>query len=472
MSDDILRQARRTNPNVEIQFSDDIFNEALILLEDRCISINNKILCQLGLPAPTRDRNNVHDRDLVRERQYNSDELRHFVDAQKQLLTADQKIVLEKVMQHVANESGEIIFLDAPGDTGKTFLLNLILAEIQSKNDIALAVALSGIASTLLDGGRTAHSALKLPLNVNHTKTPTCNIGKNSGMAVVLKKSSLIVWDECTMAHKKSLEALDRTLKDFREKDRSMGGALLLLAGDFRQTLPVIPRSTPANELNACLKASYLWRHVEKLTLSTNMRVHLLQDAAAQIFAKQLLDMGNGKLPIDPTTREISFPPNFCQMQSSIQNVVHKVFPDITKNFKNHDWLCERAILAPKNDDVNKINNQIQLKLSGKVVKYKSIDTVTDEAQAVNYPIEFLNSLEPSGMPPHILTLKVGSPLMLIRNLDPPKLCNGTRLAVKKLSPNLIEATIISGKCKGEDVLIPRIPISSDYSFQCVWLLP
>jgi len=156
-------------------------------------------------------------------------------------------------------------------------------------------------------------------------------------MAAVLKKSSLIVWDECTMAHKKSLEALDRTLKDFREKDRPMGRALLLLAGDFRQTLPVIPRSTPADELNACLKASYLWRHVEKLTLSTNMRVHLLQDAAAQIFAKQLLDMGNGKLPIDPTTREISFPPNFCQMQSLIQNVVQKVFSDITNNFKNHD---------------------------------------------------------------------------------------------------------------------------------------
>lgn len=221
-----------------------------------------------------------------------------------------------------------------------------------------------------------------------------------------------------------------------------------------------------AHTLYACLKASYIWSRVEKLTLSTNMRVHLLQDAAAQIFAKQLLDMGDGKLPIDPTTREISFPPNFCQMQSSIQNVVQKVFPDIANNFKNHDWLCERAILAPKNDDVNKINHQIQLKLPGEVVKYKSIDTVIDEEQAVNYPIEFLNSLEPSGMPPHILTLKVGSPLMLIRNLDPPKLCNGTRLAVKKLSPNLIEATIISGKCKGEDVLIPRIPmISTDLPF-------
>lgn len=96
----------------------------------------------------------------------------------------------------------------------------------------------------------------------------------------------------------------------------------------------------------------------------------------------------------------------------------------------------------------------------------ESIYTVIDENQAASYPTEFLNSLEASGMPPHILTLKVGSSVMLIRNLDPPKLCNETRLDVKKLSPNLVEATIISGKCKGEEVLIPRIPvISTDLPF-------
>lgn len=70
--------------------------------------------------------------------------------------------------------------------------------------------------------------------------------------------------------------------------------------------------------------------------------------------------MGDGKLQFDPTTREISFPPNFCRMQSSIQNVAQEVFPDIENDFKNHDWLCERAILAPKNDDVNQINHQIE----------------------------------------------------------------------------------------------------------------
>jgi hypothetical protein len=140
------------------------------------------------------------------------------------------------------------------------------------------------------------------------------------------------------------------------------------------------------------------------------MRVHLLGDTSAQTFPKQLLDIGDGKLPVDPTTLKISFPPNFCQLNSSINDLENMVFPNIVKNFKNHDWLCERAILAPKNENVNRINNKIQLKIPGAVTEYKSIDTVIEERQAVNYPGEFLNSLEPPGMPPHILKLEVGSP--------------------------------------------------------------
>ncbi|XP_071033027.1 ATP-dependent DNA helicase pif1-like, partial [Parasteatoda tepidariorum] len=156
----------------------------------------------------------------------------------------------------MSNKSCGLYFLDAPGGTGKTFLISIILATIRSQNNIALAIASSGIAATLLDGGRTAHSALKLPLNVQVIETPTCNISKDSGMGKVLRSCQVIIWDECTTAHKKSLEALNRTLKDLRGNEQLFGGALILLAGDFRQTLPVIPRSTPADELNACLKSS------------------------------------------------------------------------------------------------------------------------------------------------------------------------------------------------------------------------
>lgn len=198
------------------------------------------------------------------------------------------------------------------------------------------------------------------------------------------------------------------------------------------------------------------------------MRVYLKKDSTAEQFSQQLLKIGDGKHPIDRVTNEISFPSNFCQMESSLQNVINKVFPDIANKFTDHDWLYERAILAPKNEDVKKLNHLILSSIPGELVKYSSIDTVTDVNESVNYPVEFLNSLEPSGMPSHILNLKIGVPLMIIRNLDPPKLCNGTRVVIKNLSLNLIETTIISGKFKGENVLIPRIPmISSDFGFEC-----
>ncbi|GFU65574.1 ATP-dependent DNA helicase [Trichonephila clavipes] len=119
----------------------------------------------------------------------------------------------------------------------------------------------------------------------------------------------------------------------------------------------------------------------------------------------------------------------------------------------------ERAILAAKNLDVDTINFKIQQSLPGNEIRFKSIDTVVDPDEVVNYHVEFLNSLDFPGMPPHNLRLKIGSPIILLRNLNTPKLCNGTRLVIKKIMSNIFEATILNGKFQGEVVLPPRIPM-------------
>ncbi|GBP87697.1 ATP-dependent DNA helicase pif1 [Eumeta japonica] len=273
------------------------------------------------------------------------------------------KQVYETLMQAVDNNTGGLFFLDAPGGTGKTFVISLILATIRSRCDIALALASSGIAATLLDGGRTAHSALKLPLNLNTIDTPTCNISRSSAMGKLLMQCKLIVWDECTMAHKKSLEALNFTLKDLRRNNNIFGGLMILLAGDFRQTLPVVPRGTPADELNACLKASPLWNNVKKLSLTTNMRVQLQNDQSAAQFSKQLLDVGNGKVPVDATSGLITLTNDFCRFVDTQLVLIENVFPNISENYKNYAWLSQRAILAAKNNDVHALNFTIQSKL-------------------------------------------------------------------------------------------------------------
>ncbi|GBN18464.1 hypothetical protein AVEN_262555-1 [Araneus ventricosus] len=85
----------------------------------------------------------------------------------------------------IIEDKGGILFLDAPGGTGRTFLSNLILVEIRSKRHIALAVASPGITSTLLNGGCTSPSRLQLPLILAETENPICNISKRSGKVIV-----------------------------------------------------------------------------------------------------------------------------------------------------------------------------------------------------------------------------------------------------------------------------------------------
>uniref|UniRef100_UPI00358F85D7 ATP-dependent DNA helicase pif1-like n=1 Tax=Myxine glutinosa TaxID=7769 RepID=UPI00358F85D7 len=464
MTEDILYQAQQESKNPNLQFTSAMHNQALVLIENTVQSMAGKDLQQCGLPAPVRTELATLSREMLQATTYDIQQLQQYVHQNEPLLVPDQKEAYTRVKQLLTSDSGGIVFLDAPGGTGKTFLINLILAQVRSLQQIAMAVASSGIAATLLTGGRTAHSAFKLPLNLAHNESPVCNIGKGSGHAQVLKQAKLIVWDECTMSHRLAFEALVRTLQDLRGNTKIMGGVTLLLSGDFRQTLPVIPKGTAADELRACLKESYIWRRVEKLHLSTNVRVALNRDVSAGQFPKVLLQLGNGRLP---ETGDVAIPPNCGTIINTSEEMILKVYPSLSQNYKNHEWLCERAILAPKNDIVQDINATSIQQLPDQSTWYKSVDTVVYLDDAVNYPTEFLNSLQLTGVPRHNLQLKVGAPIMLLRNLDAPKLCNGTRLAVKTLMPHVIEATIMTGCAKGEDVFIPRIPIiPTDMPFQ------
>ncbi|XP_044591497.1 ATP-dependent DNA helicase pif1-like [Cotesia glomerata] len=221
--------------------------------------MSGKTLLQFGLHSPTRDeRFIVTNRQYLRELAYDTVYLTKVVAENVPKLNLEQRKVYNEILNSIISDSGQLYFLDAPGGTGKTFLINLLLAKIRSEKNIAIAVASSGIAATLIDGGKTAHSAFKLPLNLGYSESPLCNISKQSDMAHVLRETKIIIWDECTMAHKNGIEALNRLLKDIRGCDRIMGGVIVLLAGDFRQTLPVVPRGTRADEVKACIKSSIL----------------------------------------------------------------------------------------------------------------------------------------------------------------------------------------------------------------------
>ena len=285
-----------------------------------------------------------------------------------------------------------------------------------------------------------------------------CNIPPTSEAGLLLQQAKLIVWDESTMTNKRAFEALDRTLRDVRNNDTLNGGLTVLLAGDFRQTLPIVPRGTRADEVNACLKSSVLWSQAKKLKLTINMRARLYGDVDAQEFSRQLLSIGEGRLETEDNLDVLPCG-NFVD---NLEALINAVFPDIVENIQDTSWLSERAILCPKNDSVNKINQIILDMLPGESTLYRSVDKMKSDEEALRFPVEYLNSLNPPGLPQHKIFLKIGVPVILTRNLDPPRLCNGTRLVIRNLHDNVVDAEILTGRFAGERVFISRMPLDND----------
>ena len=178
MAEDILHQQRIQLGNNDLNFNDDIFNLALNDLQDRVLSMGGRELSEYGLPHPQTVDNDRFARVYRREIDYDQAEQQAFVEQNVPLLTADQRQVYDCFCSMVDGDEGGMLFLDAPGGTGKTFLINLILAKLRSEGKIALATASSGIAATLLTGGRTLHSTFKIPLDLYAMDVPICSIKK------------------------------------------------------------------------------------------------------------------------------------------------------------------------------------------------------------------------------------------------------------------------------------------------------
>ena len=147
----------------------------------------------------------------------------------------------------------------------------------------------------------------------------------------------------------------------------------------------------------------------------------------------------------------------------TIDELIDKVFPNVENGYADKYWIAKRAILTPRNENVDKINEVIMNRFPGQGKTYLSADTVAEEDLCDAYPTDFLNSITLSGMPPHSMTLKVGAPVILLRNLRGGHgggLQNGTQLIVLDLGEKVLQVEIASGVNKGKCVLLPRITIA------------
>ena len=258
----------------------------------------------------------------------------------------------------------------------------------------------------------------------------------------------------------------------------------MLLSGDFRQCLPVLPNGSRAEVVDRSLKRSHLWKFFKVMKLEENMRVKMSNDPEAEEFDIFTLKLGDGELETVDGTDLVAIPEEMCMEieantinnpeaeKRSMKTLADHVYPRLEENFSRDNWMDGRAILAPTNKQVDQLNDLITDSFPGCPVALLSSDDVVNPDDFQRYNVEYLNTLSTSGLPNHRLFLKPGMPLMLMRNLNPRMgLCNGTRLLFHKILKNhLLECRIANGEHKNRIVLIPRIMLKpKDREFPFEW---
>jgi hypothetical protein len=224
--DNLARQLARLHIRENLT-PKEIRDYGLYLIE-QLLSPSRKTLKDFqGMPQVTGNwEANLHNCLIAEQQQYDSTQQAQLVVQCIAKLNPDQQVNFDKITSAVTTKSGEIFFLHSAGGTSKTFLYNTLCYHLCSQNKIVLCVTSSRIAALLLQGGRTAHSCLKIPIPCHEASV--CNIPKTSQLAELIHMTDLVIWDEAPMQHHHNMEAVDRTFRDILDNSEKPLVALVL----------------------------------------------------------------------------------------------------------------------------------------------------------------------------------------------------------------------------------------------------
>ena len=107
LSEDILLQTKTENQTLLIEFYDEIYSQYLMLLEDLCVSMSGRSLDQYGLPTPQRNGNILQNSEILREQNYDTNELRTYVSENLPRLVEDQRAAYNHILELVTSKKVE-----------------------------------------------------------------------------------------------------------------------------------------------------------------------------------------------------------------------------------------------------------------------------------------------------------------------------------------------------------------------------
>jgi len=231
----------------------------------------------------------------------------------------------------------------------------------------------------------------------------------------------------------------------------------IFIANSYKQILPVIVKGSCAQIVGASLQRSRLWDIIKVLPLTQNMRLNTGDDIEHQ-FAEWQLEVGHGHFTNE--SDDITLPDHFQCPENTVESLIDTIYPGISTIPQSDQYFADCTILCSRNDDVHDLNKKILDSFPGEEKVYFSADSIPvgegNGAQGdLMYPVEYLNTIQCSGLPLSKLTLKIGCPVMVLQNIDASQgICNGTRGVVTRMQSRVIEIWLLTGQFKGKKAFV------------------
>lgn len=422
-------------------------------------------------------------------REMRSTENRAIVGQRYERLNSDQKRVFDTVMtalyarrdEDTTQTNGKAFIVQGGAGVGKTYTLNVLRDMAMSRGFLAEITATTGIAAALYKGGRTLHSLLGLGVDDKDDEgntSSTSKYGPRSQRAELLRKVSLMIVDEGSMMDRKLFEMSMAILGDLRcsspdgagASDRPrFGGLIILVAMDYKQLLPVVPsrkyvededgngRYVNISLLDHLLWASRLWEHVTVLRMSIQVR-----QSGDPAFRTLLKELATGTFP-----RASKLPLTSTASRTSAYGWLWRWFTTARKE----DVRLDRLILCSTNALVDEHNNEALDAFPGEKLNFYSATRVEHHASGSERqanPIreyvlpEMTHNFCPTGVPAHKLVLKIGAPLMVIRNVVHPKIVNGKLFVLKRSTTRALYVESVDGD-ERETFVLHRIKFQFNF---------
>ena len=399
---------------------------AALVSIDRLLRQHNSSIAIFGFPPCLEDFEVADDVDVV---QLDAETAKH--DALYVCCSAEQKSAVTAVFDAVGVPASKTVFVVQGGaGTGKTLWINCVAAGLRGRGKSVLCVASSALAASLIEGGKTAHSAFGIPVPVLDDSS-FCRM--DTACRRHIRSVDVVIWDEMSRINKEVANCVDISFQDVQRNVAPFGGKIMIFVGDFKQLPPVVPHGK--GEYCTIQRCEW-WLSATKMRFSHNWRAHLNPK-----FTDLLEDVGTGVLP----TVEV---PEHSRC-SDVADLVARVFSlDILDAVNDHSM-----ILSLRLQDAAYINGFVMELIPG--IQFSALASDVFPVDENQLPSEYIATLAIPGAPAFDIPLKIGARYIIIKNYA-VGVVNGTLCKLVSFSRDIIHVKLLTGTRMNSVVMLPK----------------